>query len=180
MTSVESVEVQLSKLKIILIATGSFAFVLLCLWLLGLDAGGDVPRRFNPAVVKAVSIAGIGFFGLCGIWATAKVFDNRPGLILDPSGITDNSSGVAAGVIPWSDVRGFAEFETHGQKMLVVLVKDPEKYIGVGNPIRRALNKANFEMVGSPISISSNSLKINYAELVELCMGFYQRYGSDA
>jgi hypothetical protein len=43
--------------------------------------------------------------------------------------------------------------------------------------MRRAMNKANFEMVGSPISISSNSLKIKHTELVELCMAFFRRYG---
>ena len=176
--SSEETIIKLSKFKITLLVTGSIVFVLGGIWLLTLDPQQiESARRFNnPALITAVAYASIVFFGLCGIYGAIKLFDTKPGLVLNSSGITDYSSAVAAGLIPWQEIRGFREFQVSGQKMLVVLVNDPERYVNMGNPIRRALNKANFNMVGSPISISANALKISYAELTELCLQFHRRY----
>lgn len=178
----DEIIINLSKNKIILIVLGSIIFVLAGLWLLTLDPEQlSKARRFNnPILVKAIAFSCIGFFGFCGIYGVAKLFDTKPGLILNSNGIIDNSSAVAVGQIPWYEIQGFNEYEISGQKMLVVLVNEPEKYIKQGNSIRRALIKANLKRVGSPITISANALKINYAKLTELCVGFHQRYRKDA
>ncbi|MES1199699.1 MAG: STM3941 family protein, partial [Pseudomonadota bacterium] len=97
-----------------------------------------VLRRFLAvleivAVFAGLFIAAALLGALGAIFITRKLFDKRPGLVLSAEGIVDNSSGVAAGLIPWSDIEAFNVAEIRGNKFIVVLVKDPEKYLQRGN-----------------------------------------------
>jgi hypothetical protein len=174
--------IELSKTKIILTIVGSAVFVAIGIWLLTINAADISQGRsfrlfFNsPLFARALGVLSIAFFGLTGIFGIRKFFDKRPGLILDSSGITDNASAAAAGFIPWSDVIGFDVFEMNKSKMLVVMVGDPEKYIDRGNAVKRKLNKANFNMVGSPISISSVTLATDFADLQSLFRRYLDKY----
>lgn len=117
------------------------------------------------------------FFGLCAVIAARKMFDKKPGLVLNSSGIIDNSSGVAAGFIPWNEILGAEIFEVFRQKTLIILVKNPEAYVERGNPLKRAANKANYKMCGSPIAITSNTLQMSFPELLSLFQQYHQKYG---
>ena len=64
--------------------------------------------------------------------------------------------------------------------MLVVLLKNPEKYIEIGSSIRRTLIKASYKMSGSPVVITSSSLKINFDELLKSCNEYFAKYGNVA
>lgn len=131
------------------------AFVVDGIWM-WFDA--DHQDDFNPYCVKAVGIAGIICFGLCGIVGTVKLFDTKPGLIIDTDGIIDNSSGVSAGRIPWSDVTGITVTNILGQRLLTIAVIDPQKY------------------VGRPINITSNALKIRFDELHRLLIERFEQH----
>ncbi|HEX8189739.1 MAG TPA: STM3941 family protein [Pyrinomonadaceae bacterium] len=178
--------IELSRAKLVLTVLGSCAFVALGAWLLSFDAreiqyGRSFTFFYNsPPIVYGMGVAAILFFGLCGLYGLFKVFDRKPGLILNSSGIHDNASGVAAGFIPWAEVLGASVYEIHNQKMLVIGVRDPQKYLARGGALKRAFNKANAGMSGSPVSISSVALKINFAELVSLFNRYHQRYGAAA
>ena len=174
--------VELSKTKILLLVVGALAFVALGVWMYQLDpAWIESQRRFNsPLLVHSVGIVSVVFFGLCGVVGIRKFFDKKPGLILGASGIVDNSSGAAAGLIPWSEIQGFGIHEIQKQKLLIIKLADPEKYIQAGGSMKRALNRMNLKLCGSPIAISSNALKINFNELVNLCNSYYAKYGKTA
>lgn len=182
MQNEDEIVIALSKVKIILIIAGSLAFVVGGVWLATLDAELiESSRKFNnPQIVHAVGYVCVAFFGLCGAYGIAKLFDSKRGLIFNHKGITDNSSGVAAGLIPWAEISGFSEYQIQRQKMLIIHVQDPKKYVDRGGAMKRALNKANMKMVGSPIAISSNSLKISYPKLLELVESSFKQYGSGA
>jgi hypothetical protein len=72
------------------------------------------PETFSSVIVRSSTIiflAGciaIVFFGFVGFLLLKKLIDNTPGLIISENGITDNSSGVPAGFIPWSDIVALA------------------------------------------------------------------------
>ena len=178
----DEVVIPLSKIKIILLIVGSAVFVAGGVWLLGLDPEQiqSSRRMSNPQIAYGVGYVCIAFFGICGIYGITKMFDFKPGLIINSKGITDNSSAVAAGLIRWSDITGFSEFQVKSTKMLIIHVREPEKYVNRGSAIKRALNKANMKLVGSPISISANSLRIKYPELLELCTNRFEKQGQDA
>lgn len=137
-------------------------------------------RLIDSMLVPAAGALSVGFFGLCALVAVRKLFEKKPGLILDSTGILDNSSGVAAGLVHWSEITGFDIFQVHGARSLVVKVSDPDKYVHRGGAIKRALNKANLHLCGSPIAITSSSLKIDFDDLLQLCDAYLKKYGRQA
>ena len=184
MNSLDEKTIELSRTKIGLAILGSCAFVAVGVWLLSLDAesirsGSGFRLFFNsPMIAYGLGFASIVIFGLLGLFAFRKLFDKRPGLVFNDSGIVDNASAVSAGFIPWSEVVGSHIFEMQRQKMLIVMVTDPQKYVDRGNALKRKLNQANYKMCGSPVAISSNALKINFSELRSLFDEYQQKYGN--
>lgn len=183
MESTDETIIELSKGKLVRLILGSCAFVALGAWLLSFDTEEiQYGRSFgffynNPLIVYGVGLAAVLFFGACGLYGLRKMFDKKPGLIFNSSGIVDNASGVAAGFIPWSDITGSGIYEIQGSKMLIIGVGDPRKYIDRGGALKRALNKADSKMVGSPVAIPSVALKIDFPELVSLFNRYHQKYG---
>ncbi len=182
MASSEEKIIELSKIKLLLLIAGALALAGIGFWMASLDAAKiDANLRFNnPLFVHGIGWFGIVFFGWCGVIGIRKFFDKKPGLIFSPVGITDNSSGVSAGLIPWSEISGFNVYAFQRQKMLIVLLKNPDKYLEIGSAIKRTLNKTNYKMCGSPIAITSNSLKINFDELLKISNTYFTKYGNSA
>lgn len=179
MDSGDETIIALSKKKLMLILLGAAGFVAAGVWMFSLDDASILSRRrFNdPLYVHGLGLLSIVFFGSCGLFALKKLFDQKPALVLNNSGFVDNSSSASAGFIPWSEVVGAEIFEIQQQKMLVIKVRNPEEYIARGSSLKRTLNKANYKMVGSPISISSGALAINFSELVSLFDQYQRKYG---
>jgi hypothetical protein len=109
------------------------------------------------------------FFGVCAVYIGRKLPNNKPGLIIDDVGLTDNSSGVSAGQILWSDVKNIKVIEIHRQKLIMLKVKNPQDYIDrQTSGLKRKMMKMNFNMYGTPLSITSNSLQIKFDELLNI------------
>jgi hypothetical protein len=104
-------------------------------------------------VVRTVALVGTLFFGLCGVYAIVKLFDRRPGLILDHEGIVG------------------------AQSFLTIDVRDPRRFVERGGALRRLLNRANVGIVGSAINISTIGLAISREELGRHVAAFYAAYG---
>ena len=185
MNSIDEKIIEMSKSKIALAIVGTCAFVAIGVWMLSVDEesirSGRSFRLFlnNPMYVRGLGLLAIVLFGLLAIFFFRKLFDKKPGLVFSSSGIVDNASAVAAGFIPWSEVIGSRIFEMPQQKMLIIMVRDPEKYVDRGNAVKRKLNQANYKMCGSPISISANALKIDFSELHSLFDQYQQKYGTE-
>ena len=166
-------EIPLSKTKLVLALLGSLAFVALSIWI---GSIADTQTRYNPLYMKGVAIVGVAFAGLCGIYICFKVFDTRPGLIIDKEGIVDNSSAVAFGRIPWEDIVGLKVGEVAGQKFVTIEVNEPQKYIEQGSSWKRMMNAANMKMTGSPINISSNALRLKFDDLLTVLTDALETY----
>lgn len=171
--------IELSTAKLILIILGSAAFGLLGIWMLSHDAQEiESSREYNSTLfVYGIAWIAIAFSGLCGFIGIKKLFDNKPGLIISDVGIEDNSSGFSVGLIPWEDVTGISEYQVQSQSFVSILVADPDKYAVRGNLIRRMANRTNIKMCGTPLNISSNSLKISHNELLTVLTSYYQEFG---
>ena len=105
-----------------------------------------------------------------------QFFDSKPGLVLSPDGINDNSSGVSAGLIPWSEIVSINITSLHSQKFLTFIVENPEKYAEQGSYLKRKMDAANLKYFDSPIQISSNALKMDFQELTEIVNQYYDQY----
>jgi hypothetical protein len=185
MESLDEKIIELSKTKILLAILGTCAFVAIGIWFLTLDeaiirTSSSYRLLFNePMYARGLGIVSIVIFGALALFFVKKLFDKKPGLVFNNSGIVDNASAVAVGFIPWSEITGYDIFEMPQQKMLIIMVKDPQKYVDRGNAVQRRLNQANFKMCGSPITISANALKINFLELSSLFEEYLRKYGSE-
>jgi hypothetical protein len=172
--------IALSRAKLALTTAGALLMAAAGVWFFVASDDGSLVttlgRFVPPWVVHALGLAA-ALFGTAGaVYGVRKSFDREPGLTLGPRGLVDNSSAVAAGVIPWSEITGLDTFEMHNQKMLVVHV-GPAKYVERGSALKRALNRANMGMCGSPIVISSNALQIPFDELRNELAAYLSRYG---
>ena len=165
--------IPLSKSKLVLILAGAVGFVALGFWLYGFADRMRAPAFFE---VKFWSVACIVFFGLCGIVALLKLLDRAPGLVIDDAGLVDNSSGISAGRIPWSDIKGFAVSTIQKQRILTIEVHDPDKYVQRASPWMRPFVAANAKYFGSPVQISSNALKIDFDTLVQAITESHAKY----
>lgn len=172
----DEMSIELSKSKLLLLILGSIIFIALGVWLITLNQAA-FESRIPLIIIQSFGLIDIIFFGLCGIVGVKKLFDREPGVQFTKLGVVDNSSGVAVGLIPWTDIVGTDIYTLNRQRMLVILLKNPEKYIEIGGPMKRWANQANFNMCGSPIMISSNALKINFDELVAVFDSNQSKYG---
>jgi len=163
------IEIQLSKKKLILFLIAGVVFVIV--GYLGAVKPEDFvsPIFRSPEVIRISGIAGVLFFGVGIIFIGWKLFDNKPGLIIDEFGITNNTNATSMGLIEWNDITGIEKKQVMSTRFLLLHVNNPEKYIQrAKNIISKRAIEMNFKTYGTPISITSNSLKINFEELETL------------
>ena len=146
--------------------SGSLVFVGLGFWFLIHPPITNHWLFGNMTLFFVIGLASVLFFGFVAVTIFIKFSDQKPGLIISRHGITDNSSGVSAGLIPWADIQEIKISKVMSQKFLMILVNNPQAYLDkVKNPLKRNAMKMNYKTYGSPISISSNALRTNFEEL---------------
>lgn len=179
MKQVEQIEIPLSKKKMVLTLLGGTIFVILgILFVTNPEKYTSVVIR-NPTIVFISGLASILFFGLVAVTVIRKLSDKKAGLIINRDGIIDNSSGVSAGLVLWSDIEEIKVSQVMNQNFLMLIVKHPQDYLAkVSNPLKRKGMEMNYRSYGSPISISANSLKTNFDELYNLLAEKLKEYKS--
>ena len=133
---------------------------------------------FSPSFVHGlgllimIMIASM-FIGIC-----IKMSKGAPGVILDSEGLTDNASFLSAGFIPWANISGAEAFETKGQPVLFIVLKEPEKYIAKCNSVKRFFLRTSMAVGPSPVGIPVAILAIDMTHLIELVNRYLQAYVS--
>lgn len=165
----EQIEIPLSKKKMLLTFLGACIFVIFgILFILNPEKYTSFIMR-NSNLILISGIASILFFGLIAISIFRKLSDKKSGLIINHEGINDNSSGISAGFIPWSNIEEIKVSQVVNQKFLIIIVNNPEDYLNkIKNPLKRNAMILNYKSYGSPISISSNALQTNFENLEKL------------
>lgn len=170
---IQKTEIQLSKAKLLMMLIGSALFVGFGIWFV-MNPAEVRPNR--ETFVFIIGITSILFFGACLLFFTKKMFDGKIGLVIDEEGINDNSSGVSVGLIIWGDISGISTSEIASTKFILIETTNPDKYINrAKNGLAKRAMKANNKMYGTPISISSNTLKIKHNELLDRIERGYQK-----
>ena len=141
----------MSKKGLAVYVLGGATFVALGLWLF--VNADQMWRRRSPLVAKTVAVVCIGFFGLIAVKAGAKLFDPSPGLVIDPEGVVDNSSGIAAGRIPWSNIKRIRTTTSQEQRFLTIEVHR-----------------------GTPVHILPDTLRIDFDDLVKVLTESHAKY----
>ena len=164
----DRIEIPISKTKISFLLIGALIFVILgVLFSLTPDKFATTIFR-NPQIIRIVGIVAVLFFGAAGIYGLRKLFDKSVGLIIDNFGITDNSNASSVGLIDWSDILDIKTEQVKSTRFLLIFVDNPDKYLERVNGFKRKLMKANMKMYGTPLSITSNTLRYDFSDLERL------------
>jgi hypothetical protein len=184
MVEANRTEIPLSKSKLIKLLVFGIVFLLVGTWLIIKQPQISNPF-FNNTIIKNLVAYGGALIGLLAIfYTTKKLLNNKPGLIIDEEGLTENMSVFSFGLIPWSDITEIYESSVQAsiaskQKFITIVVKDPGKYVSrETNSIKKKLLSLNEKNYGSPIHISTNTLKIDHDELLLLLTREFAKYGS--
>jgi hypothetical protein len=176
MTNANSIEIKLNKNKLRLMLVGAGLFFIAAVWIV---TSPSAVARFNPFFAKVTGVLGLVFFGAAFVFIWKKVNDNKPGLVIDENGVMDNSSGVSAGLIPWSDIIDIKFEKVFNQSFLMLIVRNPNAYIEQQqNVIKKKAMQMNFKNYGSPISIPAGTLSYNFDELRQLLINKLSVYKS--
>ncbi|MBA9075666.1 STM3941 family protein [Rufibacter quisquiliarum] len=174
--AIPAVDIPLSKRKNLIMLLLCLAFVLAS-WFIWRHAG-DEPQA---SLFRAVALAGFMFFGvICGGYGLYKLFDNRPGLVLDKIGINDNSSALGGRLIKWGEVVRLEEREVYGTPFLLVFVTNPEEVIRKEPFIQQKAMRLNYKLYGTPVALSASALTCTFEEMARLVREAYGRHGGDA
>ena len=151
-----------SKGTIVLLLLAALAFVFVGLAMMFYEAGNDKVFRllFGGAVII--------IFGGAALYAGMRLLKKGPALTIATDGITDNSSLLKAGFIPWSDVLGLELNTFRGQQFIAVVVKDPQKYIKRGNFLSQTFMRLNQKWYDSAVQISLNTIDAEHVDVFEL------------
>lgn len=101
-----------------------------------------------------------------------KAKQGKAFLIADDHGITDNSSALSFGLIPWSDIRRIYIGSVMNQRFIEVEIPDEDSYIGRLAPWEQKAIQANRGMGHEIVCITLNATGISpetiLAELLRL------------
>ena len=162
------VEIPLSKTKLTLTILGAFSFVLFgTLFIINPDKFVS-PFLQNPEIVKIVGIIGVSLFSTLGIYGIKKLFDKKFGLTVDENGITDNTNASSVGLIKWNDITEIKAEQIMSTKFLLIFTNDPHKILEQTSGMKRKILQGNMKMYGTPISITSTTLKYKFDDLNKL------------
>lgn len=165
----ERIEIPLSKSKNITMLIGSIGFVAIGIWFITNPPHSENSFWGDPGKLKVIGYLSILFFGFTSIVLFRKLFDKKPGLIIDEKGITDNSSGVSAGEIAWSDIEKITVIQIQKQNMLLVHVSNPKEYIEKQKgSFKKHMMEMNYKLYQTPLSITPNTLQISFSKLSKL------------
>lgn len=169
------------KIRLAALALTCLAFVVLGVWIMVTEPphfdGFD--RSVLGVIDVVIGSQAVLFFGGGLVVIMRMILQREPALELTDEGFVDRSSLVAAGFVPWSDVVGLRQYDTFGQRFLVVKVADPKKYVQRHGMVPRFFATMNVKMVGSPVSLTANSMRIDQATLYSVFKTHVERRSND-
>ena len=123
-------------------------------------------KRYPKFEILIVGYACVIFFGTGVLIFIFKLFDNKPGLLIDDQGITINPSSFSNSFIKWSDIEKFGILNISRTKLILIYLKNPEDFINSQtNSLKRKVASFSFKRYGTPLSITTGSLKSTTNEL---------------
>lgn len=177
MNNEEQIEIPLSKTKMRLTFVGALVFVGFGLWFLISPPKSNHWLFGNQTLILIIGLVAVMFFGLIAVVIFRKFSDKKPGLIICEQGIIDNSSEVSVGLIPWSDIQEIKISQVMSQKILILVVKNPNDYLNrVTSIFKRNSMKMTYKTYGSPISISAHVLQTDFDNLHKLLIEKMNEY----
>lgn len=171
------IKISLDKSKLRFMVFLAFLFVIAGVWFITEPTKLITPLLPSRGAVIAVGVLSIAFAGICLVIIFQKIGDRNPGLVINADGITDNSSGVSTGLIPWSVIEQVTTARVKNQPFILLHVTDGEQRIAAErNAMKRQLMKINRRMYGTPVCISTGTLQCSFDELYRIINDSFERH----
>jgi hypothetical protein len=119
----------------------------------------------GPELIAGV--VGLVFFGPITFALLVRAVRNRPVLILDTDGFTDQSSLISGGFVSWQEVQRIEDRPFRRRVFVTVKVTDPAAFRARQSAWRRLMLRINGPMVAGDILIPDSVLPMRPAELVK-------------
>ena len=132
-------------------------FVILGIWLWRI---ADMQTHFLPLELKVVSILGIIFFCTGVILLPIRLFDKRPGLVIDNDGIIIYSGFSSELFISWKNIVGFEVVKMKSTRLLLVFINNTEEMINQESMWKRESNETYFTAIWDTFFIRKRNFKV--------------------
>lgn len=164
-TTDERIEIYLNKQRLIILLVSTIAFFGIGIWFVANPGNFKKGLVGNPDVVSGIGMLTIVVFGLSAFAVVKKMIDQQPGIIIDKTGITDNSSGISAGHITWREIK-----EIKTTKLL------NKKFVNI--VLHKSINQKKKGKEGDDVvvSISNNTLQCTFEELESTLKNAFEKY----
>lgn len=161
----KEINIKTNKKKLIFLFFMSFVLAFFSFWyiLYPSDFVNIITRR--KELIFIAGVIGSVIFGVSSIWIFFRLFDNKPGLIINEQGIIDNTNTGSIGLIKWDDIIEVRHKRIMSNSLMLIVVKDPQKYLQKVSVFKRLSLKQNINNYGTPIALTSVSLDCNFDEL---------------
>ncbi|MEO9532132.1 MAG: STM3941 family protein [Crocinitomicaceae bacterium] len=151
------------KLRIQGIIYGVLAIVIFLL----MFGYADKQDYISPMIFQGLGVV-IPLF--CVIAAGAKgkkISDPSAGLKIDKSGVHDETTHIALGLIKWGDIEEILEEQSLRTGLLLISVKKDEKYLKAAkNSAIERLLRQNIRMYKTPVAIDTSYLQGSLKEVI--------------
>ena len=167
--------IKLSKKKLILLLLAGVGFTTISILFI------LYPERFlsfiffSERLIRNIGYIGGLFFGILSILLFIKLFDKKPGLIIDKEGVTDNTNSSSVGLIRWSEITGITTKKIASTQFILLQVKNPEEYISKAGRLKKLSLRQNLNSYGTPITLTSVGLNCTFSELERLILESYNQ-----
>ena len=166
-----AIEIPLSKSKLtwLLLIAVAFGVVGLLFIINPSEFEGSDQHHHPRFEILTVGYACVIFFGAGIAISILKLFDKKPGLLIDNHGITINPGSFSTSFIEWTKIERFGIITIRSTKLIAIYLKNPEKFIEqIDNGFKKKVASFSLKSYGTPISITTNTLKVNTDELYTL------------
>lgn len=176
------VSISLNKAKLLVGFAACSAAAWFGWWLFHLDDAHilTLPVVNGPRFARPFGLFTLALLGAFAMWILKKLFDESPGLQFVEDGFIDNTNMLSIGYIAWKDVTGIEVRQIQNQKLIYVLLRDPEAYISKCNALKRALLRFSMNLGPSPVTIVSTSLELGFHEVLNITRKNYDTYNAPA
>jgi hypothetical protein len=159
----DAVVIYPSRGKLLLLALGSAAFVVLGFFMW---STGQTKNQVG-------GVLSIVFFGACFLFGAARLIWRRPSLIISPNGIFEGSSALGGYLLRWDEIHSvyISTMRVNvfsSQRFLSVRLNNTEEFLARQSSAKARLMRMNMGLVGAPINISSSTLPMTLEEIINV------------
>lgn len=118
-------------------------------------------------IIKIIYLIDICFFGYGCIFFIKKNKKKQEILIINDKGITDNSTAISLGFIPWEDIENVYIDGVLGNQFIELKIKNEEKYLKNINFMKKILINLNKKMGHQIVCITLNTTNYSLDYVLE-------------